>query len=220
MLMLNIYLVVPEDKDVRTYPISRSMKHITLLHCISKNGSSCDPMIIVPRFTLDDEIFDELQTGSILFRSQMKGFCTHELFTDWMMSKFIPYLASQRQKYNYVGKAIIIMDGFKGHEKSLETLDNVLKRFNLKIILILPHSSDQVQPLYLFGFNLQKNKTQKYRNYPYYSAQTNQILAIIDGLNEIRSPHSIKVAWESAGIYRERNVSDASPDETFIQYHK
>ena len=150
----------------------------------------------------------------------MKGFCTNELFTDWMTSKFILYLASQRQKYNNIGKAIINMDCFKGYKKSLKTLDNVLKRFNLKIILILPHSSDQVQPLYLFGFNLQKSKTQKYRNCPYYSAQTNQILAIIDGLNEIISPHSIKAASESAGIYRERNVSDASPDETFIQYHK
>lgn len=83
------------------------------------------------------------------------------------------------------------MDGFKGHEKSLETLENVLHEFNLKIILIPPHSSDQVQPLYLFGFNIQKNRTQKFIVEKHYTWQTNQIHAILEGLNTIRSPHAI-----------------------------
>lgn len=186
-----MYIVVPEDKEISTYPLNRATKRITLLHCISTDGSSCDPMIIVPRFTLDDEIFDEITTQSVLFRSQIKGFCTHELFTDWMINKFLPYLTYQRKKYNYTGKAIIIMDGFKGHEKSLETLENVLHEFNLKIILIPPHSSDQVQPLDLFGFNIQKNRTQKFIVEKHYTWQTNQILAILEGLNTIRSPHAI-----------------------------
>lgn len=34
-----------------------------------------------------------------------------------MKKKLLPYLTYQRKKYNYSGKAIIIMNGFKGHEK-------------------------------------------------------------------------------------------------------
>ena len=153
-------------------------------------------MIIVPRYTIDNKIFDEITTGSDLFRSQSKGFCTHELFTDWMLHKFLPYLTEKRIRYNYTGKAIIIMDGFKGHEKALDTLENVLEKFNLKVILIPPHSSDQVQPLDLFGFNLQKNTTNRFIVQPHYTWQTNQILAIVEGLHKIRSPHYIRIAWE------------------------
>ena len=150
----NIFVVVPEDVDIKSYPISRATKRITLLHCISTDGSSCDPMIIVPRLTVDNELFDELTSQTVLLRSQTKGFCTHELFTDWFIIKFLPYLAQQRKKYNYRGKAIIIMDGFKGHEKSLDTIAKLIEKANVKFILIPPHSSDQVQPLDLFGFNL------------------------------------------------------------------
>ena len=214
----NIYVVVPEDVDVKNYPISRATKRITLLHCISTDGSSCDPMIIVPRLTVDNELFDELTSQTVLLRSQTKGFCTHELFTDWFINKFLPYLAQQRKKYKYKGKAIIIMDGFKGHEKSLSTLSILIKKANIKIMLIPPHSSDQIQPLDLFGFNLQKSKTGKFVVNPYYTWQTNQILAIVDGLSAIRSPHSITTAWEMTGIYRTR-ITDGSVDDPLIQYH-
>ena len=214
-----IFVVVPEDEEITTYPVSRATKRITLMHCISTDGTSCDPMIIVPRLTIDNEVYDEITSGSVLFRSQSKGYCTHELFSDWMKLKFLPYLAAKRKDYNYRGKAIIIMDGFKGHEKSLDTLEHMLTEFNVQIIMIPPHSSDQVQPLDLFGFNIQKNRTNKFIVQPHYTWQTNQILAIIEGLNTIRSPHFIRTAWEMSGIYRERNIPNETAEQPFIQYH-
>lgn len=39
------------------------------------------------------------------------------------------------------------MDGFKGKEKSIETIDHLLKEFNVTILFIPPHSNDHVQPL-------------------------------------------------------------------------
>lgn len=48
------------------------------------------------------------------------------------------------------------MDGFKGHKKSIETIDQLLKEFNITIFFIPPQSSDQVQPLDHVGFNVQK----------------------------------------------------------------
>ena len=49
------------------------------------------------------------------------------------------------------------MDGFKGHKKSIETIDQLLKEFNITIFFIPPHSSDQVQPLDHVGFNVQNS---------------------------------------------------------------
>lgn len=215
----NIYVIVPENANVTTYPLNRNIKRITLLHCIGSDGTSCDPLIILPRLTLDNEIFDVIPTGRVMFASQVKGYCTHELFSNWFLEKFIPYLIAQQDRYHYYGKSVIIMDGFTGHDKSLRTLDSVLKQFNIKILFIPAHSSDQVQPLDLFGFNIQKLKTSKYIFNHHYSFQTNQILGILEGLNEICSYKSVTTAFNMAGIYRSRNKESQSANEVFLQEH-
>lgn len=87
------------------------------------------------------------------------------------MEKFIPYLEMQRKNYNYDGKSVIIMDGFAGHEKAFQNLKNLFDEYKIKVIMIPPHYSDQVQPLDLFGLNLQKNKTAKYIFDHHYSLQ-------------------------------------------------
>lgn len=88
----NLYVVVPQEKQITTYPLNRCIKRITLLHCISTDGTSSPPMIIVPRLTIDDEIFGIIPTGEVLFVSQKKGYYTNELFTEWFLKKFMPYL--------------------------------------------------------------------------------------------------------------------------------
>lgn len=110
------------------------------------------------------------------------------------------------------------MDGFKGHETAIETLQNLCDIADIVFMKIPAHSSDQIQPLDLFGFNLQKNRTGKFIVNPFYTWQTNQILAIIEGLSTIRSPHAIMTAWEMSGIYRTR-IYNGSVDDPNIQYH-
>lgn len=59
--MPNIFfMVVTEDINNQTYHASRSIKRITLLLCISKDGNSFNPMIIVPRLTLDNRILEKI----------------------------------------------------------------------------------------------------------------------------------------------------------------
>ena len=215
----NIYVIVPQEENVTTYPVNRNIKRITLLCCIATDGTSCDPLIILPRLTIDDELFYIIPAGQVMFASQEKGFMTHELFSAWFQEKFIPYLIAQQDRYHYYGKSVIIMDGFKGHELFIQTLKNVIEQFNIKIKFIPAHTSDQVQPLDLFGFNIQKCKTAKYIFNHYYSIQTNQIIAILDGLNEIKSYHCVSTAWRMAGIFRTRKPKDATSNEIFRQEH-
>lgn len=149
-------------------------------------------------------------------KSKKKDFCTHELFTHWFLNKFIPYLKRIRKKYQYQGKCVIIMDGFAGHGKSFETLENVFDIFYIKILLIPPNSSDQVQPLDLFEFNIQKNKTAKFIFNQHYSLQSNTILAIIEGLSTIKSPYNVTTAYQMAGIYRIMCDRQLDPNNVII----
>lgn len=44
-----------------------------MLHCISTDGTSCDPCLILPRLAIDNEIFDEIPTRTVMFATQKKA---------------------------------------------------------------------------------------------------------------------------------------------------
>lgn len=200
----DIYVYVPDDVDAYEYPVDRATKRISLLHCIATDGSSCDPLIITPRKTVDNEVFDQITPQNVLIRYHPKGYLNYKLFTEWLLSNFVPYLTAQRIKYNYTGEAVIIMDGFRAHDKSLDELEPLVSHFQVRIQKIPEHSSNQVQPLDLIGFNLQKNRTKTFNIIPFYSLQSNRILAILHGLDYIRTSYYITAAFEAIGVYRTR----------------
>ena len=48
----SLYLIIPKDQEVTTYPVSGAAKRITLLNCISTDESRCNPMIIILRLMI------------------------------------------------------------------------------------------------------------------------------------------------------------------------
>lgn len=91
-----------------------------------------------------------------------------------------------------------------------------IKKYKITILFVPPHKNGQVQPLDLFGFNLQKSKTQKHVFNHHYSLQTNQILEILEGLDEIRSYHAITAAWQMPGIFKTRSPDKDNPNDIFF----
>lgn len=68
-----------------------------------------------------------------------------------------------RERYNYNGKAVLIMDNYGPHKISLENID--LINGNV-IVHFLPHSSDQVQPLDTQIFGIMKRYMNNFKNDP------------------------------------------------------
>ena len=132
------------------------------------------------------------------------GFINTQIFCEWFDNVFINTIREKRQATGYDGDAVLIMDGFIAHHKCVEDPDraSILEREKIKILFIPPHSSDQVQPLDLVTFNLQKTWKQ---NITYITSyQTRQILQTYNSLLMASTPHYIKAAFERAGIYRKR----------------
>ena len=200
----DIHVFVPDAIDRYEYPIDRSAKRISLLHCIATDGTSCTPLIVIPRKTVDNEVYDHIAPHQILIRYQPKGTLTADLFTEWFMMEFLGYLTFQRNRLGYNGPALILMDGFAGHDKSLGHLKPILEANNIEVLKIPEHSSNQVQPLDLIGFNLQKSRSKFFNKIPWYTQQTNRILSIIFGVDYIRSSYFIYTAFQAIGIYQSR----------------
>lgn len=140
------YLVVPNDfpDDELTFPVYRSSKRITLLHCISTDGSYIKPLFVLPRKTFESDVFEYIDPNSCRFSTQEHGFLTAELFEYWLVTCFFPELEKKREEFQYFGPALLIMDGFKGHSKAYEEIKDIFANKNVEVIFIPPHSSDQI----------------------------------------------------------------------------
>ena len=218
------YLVVPvdfPDQELK-FPVYRAAKRITLLHCISTDGSYIPPLIVLPRKTCDSDVFDYINPNSCRFCSQENGFLTAELFEYWLYACFFPELEKKREKFQYFGDALIIMDGFKGHTKAYEANKELFEKNNVKVLFIPPHSSDQVQPLDILGFNLLKLSKSKTSISFMESAsdQTREIVRIMNALESISTSPIITKAWHSAGIYRSPIADYSFNRVVYIQYHE
>ena len=67
----SIYIVVPDEmaKGKVSYPVDRSGKRITLLHCISIDGTSFTPLLVVPPKFIGNEVYDIINDKTVVIRS-------------------------------------------------------------------------------------------------------------------------------------------------------
>jgi hypothetical protein len=96
--------------------VSRDDKRASCVACIVANGRAPKPLIVIPRKTIEFELYECGFTPDrchILF--QENGFLTTELFAEWAEAIFFPDTIQTRQSLGYVGPIFLILDGFAGH---------------------------------------------------------------------------------------------------------
>ena len=89
------------------------------------------------------------------------------------------------------------------------------------MIFIPPHSSDQIQPLDLLGFNLLKLTKNRFSiSFEEGTAdQTREIVRIMNVLQSVSTSVLITKAWHAAGIFRKPVEQFSFDREVLIQYH-
>ena len=122
-----LFLVVPEnfESNELTFPVYRAAKRITVLHCISTDGSYVRPLFVTPRKTIESDVFNYIDPNSCKFTNQENGFLTS-----------YPIYKNKRELFQYFGTACLIMDGFKGHAKAYEELKDIFEENNVKVVFI------------------------------------------------------------------------------------
>ncbi|KAK8840516.1 hypothetical protein M9Y10_030724 [Tritrichomonas musculus] len=111
-------------------------KRCTGLVCISANGENPKPLIITPRKTIDSEFFSYIPKSSFCCDYQINEFMTKGIF-----------------KKRTLEKTILLLDGFKAQPSVLEELQQYLNENKITPIFLIPHTSDQCQPLDLGVFS-------------------------------------------------------------------
>lgn len=145
------FVVTAEKGPTPFTPVKRVSNRITFLKCIALEGPSPKPLVIIKKKTISPEHAIELRHNAIL-RFHDSAFMTKEFFGEWMEKIFLPHVLSIKKEVKQKKKAVLIMDGFRGHELTNDLKEKVEKIID--IIYLVPHSSHLAQPLDLcyFGF--------------------------------------------------------------------
>ena len=214
-----LYVYVPADfpDEEVAIPVKRGMKRFTIVHSISSGGRSMPLYYIVPRKTMPNDVWQYLDITHTAFRTQPKGFMTESLFRDYFENHFLPNLFSHRCMDAYWGPALLLMDNLLSHKKVVGAEPSqdliYLEKYNLYILFLVPHSSDQTQPLDLGIFGNHKAIAQRTQVPDNLSPFTKRVIRASISLEKASTTVSIINAFAAAGIVR---MKDPNSDQCYL----
>jgi hypothetical protein len=111
--------------------------------------------VIVDRATAEAEMGpSECDSSNVFLASQANAFVPTRLFELWVREVRFRAIAKRRAQFGYTGMALLLLDGL-GFPYIDEFLDTRAGKA-IDVLFLVPHSSDQTQPLGLLTFVLTK----------------------------------------------------------------
>ena len=197
-------IVIPEWAKEGNIPMERMKKRITILHCIFADGSYLKPLIVVPRKTIEKELYDiGITPDKAMICYQENGFIDSISFLCWASNVFFPEiekrLEAHRKEDPYFDRsAVLILDELKQH--FTDYFEDECFAFNVDLAVIPSHSSDQVQPLDLLLFSLAKRVKPNIRKTDGLSPQSNEIIGLLSAIQSSSTTINIIKSFQRSGI--------------------
>ena len=199
-----VKMVVPSWVNDGVFPVERTKKRITILHCIFADGTFIKPLIIVPRKTIELELFDiGLTPDKVIVMFQENGFVDTHCFLTWASNVFFPEIANRLEKHRKIDhtfnrSAVLMLDGLKQH--FCDYFEDECYAFNVDLAVIPPHTSDQIQPLDLLLFAIAKKNVSRIHPNKELSSQSQDILKVFSGMQSASTVINIVNSFRLAGV--------------------
>jgi hypothetical protein len=150
------------------------------------------PFVIVDRATVEAEVgLCGYDSSNVCLGPQENAFMTTRLFELWAREVFFPAVAQRRAEFGYTGRALLLLDGLGSHHTD-EFLQTCASQ-NIDVLFLIPHSSDQTQPLDVLAFALMKRHFSGSRFSPLENPQSNRLVRILGAWSESSAPdHNIE----------------------------
>ena len=223
------YVICPNEHIDPKIPVERASRRLTVLHTIASDGEWIKPLFVVPRRSVDSDLYDTIPYESIDIKYQNKGFLNSEIFMHWFSKIFVPHLINKRKAKNYYGPALLILDGFSAHTKVTDSIpQDILDQLNLRVLYLPPHTSDQFQPLDLVIFGIQKlrynricraneDKEPDVNEYDL-TKQTKHIINVFRSLQQASDIGNVTSSFKAAGFINSEPVFNKITQQ-YEQYH-
>lgn len=198
----HIRVLVPAEYTNDTIPLpkSRGSKRSTLVAGIAGDGTTLTPMVLISRTTIENEIalYGYNHGANVIFKYQPHAFMTTILFEQWAREVFFPEVTQRRLNLGYEGEALLIMDGLGAHHS--ETFLSECREHNIKVKFLVPHSSDQTQPLDLVTFGILKRSLNRSAINAAITIQANQVIKMMGAWYQATPPHLVIRAFNAMGL--------------------
>jgi hypothetical protein len=182
------------------HPVSRKYRHLTLLACVSAAGTSLTPMVLTSCPIRDSLWTTGLrQNQDVLIRFRNPAYMTEDLFYEYLIYVFIPYVRTIRCNPIFANEpCILLMDSFSAHtsERNLQLLGE-----NQIIALVFPaHTTNLFQALDLVFFGTMKNIKDSLTDEENDSQNDEQIWKLIRAYEQTATSFTIRSCFRKAEL--------------------
>lgn len=198
-----IRVLVPRDSEgVQLTSNDSEGLHITVVFCVSADGGHLKPTLILPmkEFPLG------LAPSATHFNwsGQSAEWMTAEIFREWVVKAFIPYVNARRTELNCPNeRALLMVDGHESR-RSVEAL-RALSDANIDVFTFPSHTSHILQPMdcginRAFKTKLNAQKSAAIRT-TVDERRTKLVELAARASYDAMYPGTVKEAWRTAGIW-------------------
>jgi hypothetical protein len=191
--------VIPADEMYHS--VSRRYRHVTLLACVSAVGDALTP-IVISGPPMRDSLWAKglCHDQDAMVRRRKPAYVSEELFFDYMVSVFIPYVANVRQRPEFANEpAVLLMDSALSHvsERVLRLLGE-----NMIMVVVFPaHTTSMFQALDLVFFGALKKLKETATGEFDDDSMNDQITKLIHAYEQTVTSMTIRGPFRRAGMY-------------------
>jgi hypothetical protein len=209
------------------YPIDRTIRHHTLLCCVSASGDAYCPLLVAPRPNAA-RIFEKGVRENIDLKLEIRQtpYVDAQIFNAYIKDVFLPTIAANRELPGCANKpALLFCDNCTSH--CSEEILRELARNGVLLLTYPPHTSHifQILDVLLFGRLKALKKYLPKDNDE--DRETDHILRVFRAYEGVTTSMTIRGSWEKAGLsyHRRDGTMYLSVDEekfgqgeTFARY--
>lgn len=186
-------------------------KHVTLVACISKDGTDVPSAYILPTYLDPDKIKETHGLQGIKYFYQRSGFMTNELMRSWLVHVFIPHVNTIRRIRDQ--HALLICDAHVSRHNA--NVWDVLKANNIDMLVLPAHVTSVVQPLDVGIFAKYKGQ---FREYYKDKGIYGLLQASVASFKKSTDCIAIDKAWNESKLFSPewKEFIDTFPEQPFI----
>ena len=186
-------------------------KHVTLVACISKDGTDVPSAYILPTYLDPDKIKETHGLQGIKYFYQRSGFMTNELMRSWLVHVFIPHVNTIRRSRDQ--HALLICDAHVSRHNA--NVWDVLKANNIDMLVLPAHVTSVVQPLDVGIFAKYKGQ---FREYYKDKGIYGLLQASVASFKKSTDCIAIDKAWNESKLFSPewKEFIDTFPEQPFI----
>ena len=191
-----------EGKIIESLQTDDTDTTFTMIATVALDGSWLPPLVISPCKTLPREFLERhLWLGHDCFiEHSSSGFANRDLVSVWYDDVFLPRLLERRTILgNMEEKAILLCDGFRGHDNL--TFRAKAARDNVLLIFLPAHSSHKTQPLdqYVFA-NVKRCYGKADDSAAALDRNGRKIEKMVKAFYRGTDPFTVRASWAAVGI--------------------